>query len=84
MTELGIRAGSETAAHSTMPQTCATDTAEAHALTALQTEHTHTQTHTCALDVDFELLHSSQEITAALQSAWLRMNMQVCTCTRRK
>lgn len=38
MTELRIRAGSETAVHSTMPQTCATDTAEAHALTAWQTE----------------------------------------------
>lgn len=37
MTELRIWAGSETAVHSTMPQTCATDTAEAHALTARQT-----------------------------------------------
>lgn len=37
MTELRIPAGSETAVHSTMLHTCATDTAEAHALTARQT-----------------------------------------------
>lgn len=48
MTELRIWAGSETAGHSTMPQTGATDTAEAHALTARQT-------HNCAQDVYFEV-----------------------------
>lgn len=51
MTELRIWAGSETAGHSTMPQTGATDTAEAHALTARQTAHTHN----CAQDVYFEV-----------------------------
>lgn len=42
MTELRIWAGNETAGHSTMPQTGATDTAEVHALSARQAAHSTT------------------------------------------